>query len=260
MDFYSGKQPNLIGPVMKHTICKVIKKPQINNTVSDKISNFMSNLYKTYIMQNKLLIFIVILIIGFLFYRYYNTKSSKKENPEKFANQDYNLMKDIRDYQTRNLIFDTPQTMNPIEPVEKQKEEVYYPPSPLPINIPGDGIVYTRNLYANPKPYTPINSVDYNYNNVYTNPSRSYYAGSYDTYKNPEDTNIVNPLGWPNDFNGATGKFINEMTRDNHRVLTDYQTILDTSRGNLIDGLKIGSNYMDVSQGEYIMQPPFADD
>ena len=50
-EFYYDKHPNLIGPVMKTTVCKIVKKPQINNTVSDKISGYVSEFYNDYINQ-----------------------------------------------------------------------------------------------------------------------------------------------------------------------------------------------------------------
>ena len=42
MDFYSGKQPNLIGPIMKSTVCKIMKKPTINNSFL-KFNTFIGN-------------------------------------------------------------------------------------------------------------------------------------------------------------------------------------------------------------------------
>ena len=55
MDFYSGRRPNLIGPVMRSTVCKVSKSPNINNTVSDKITQYFSNIYNDYIVDHKLI-------------------------------------------------------------------------------------------------------------------------------------------------------------------------------------------------------------
>lgn len=255
MDFYSREQPNLIGNVMKETIYNVVKKPKVNNTVSDKIANMLSVFYKEYIMEYKLVIFIIILVIGFLVFRYYN-----KKNKEKFANQDYNLLKDIEDYQTKNMIA-TAIPLESIEPdeVNKKQDNIRYPPDPLPVNIPGEGIVYTRNLYDDPKPFAPLNSVEYNYNNVYTYPSRSYYSGTYDTYKDAQDTLIMNPYGWPNTFNTQVGDFIGKMTESNQRVLADYNTIIDTSRANMLNGLK-GNPTNDGDVGEYTMEPPFSSD
>jgi len=264
MDFYSGKRPNLIGPVMKSTICKIVtQKPNINNTVSDKITAYVSDLYGSYIVENKIVLIIIAIFVAFLIYRYYETKNKKeavKSKAEYFSNQDYNLIKDIKEYQTRHLKYDTQPVMNPTQSTDEQKEKVYYPPDPLPINIPGDGFVYTRNIYQEPKSYTPINYSNYNYNNVYENPSRSYYHGTYNTYQNAQDTNIVNPFGWSNNFNTNTGNFIGGMTNDNREVMSDYQTILDNKNSNLIDALKSGPHYIDSNAPDYDMEPPYATD
>jgi hypothetical protein len=88
--FYSGKQPNLIGPIMKSTISKVITTPITNGTISDKIINF----YKYYIIDNKLSLIIIMLFISFLVYRYYN-KSNSIETQD-----DINLMEKIEEYKT----------------------------------------------------------------------------------------------------------------------------------------------------------------
>ena len=265
MDFYSGRRPNLIGPVMRSTVCKVSKSPNINNTVSDKITQYFSNIYNDYIVDHKLIIFIIIIFISFLIYRYYETKNKKNNNEKKkesFSNQDYNLLKDIKEYQTRHLKYDTQPNQNPLYSTESQKDnvQVNYPPSPLPVNIPGDGFVYTRNLYPDPESYPPMNNSNYNYNNVYENPSRSYYNGTYNTYQAAQDTNIVNPFGWSNNFNTNTGRFVGPMTETNRQNLMDYQTILDNKNGNLIDSLKFGPKYIDTNAPDYDMEPPYATD
>lgn len=264
MDFYSGKRPNLIGPIMKSTICQISKSSTVNNTVSDKITSYISTIYSDYIAEHKLIIFILFIFIAFLIYRYHETKNNKKieKKKEPFSNQDYNLLKDIKEYQTRHLKFDTQPNMNPLFSAESQKDnvEVNYPASPLPINIPGDGFVYTRNLYPNPESYPPINNSDYNYNNVYENPSRSYYNGSYNTYKNAQDTNIINPNGWSNNFNTNTGNFVTGMTETNKQNLMDYQTVIDNMNGNLVESLRLGPKYLDANKPDYDMEPPYATD
>lgn len=264
MDFYSGKRPNLIGPVMKSTICQIVtKKQNINNTVSDKITAHFSDFYNGYILENKIVLFIIAIFIAFLVYRYYDTKHKKdqiKNKSEYFANQDSNLIKDIKEYQTRHLKFDTQPVMNPTLSAEEQKEKVYYPPDPLPLNIPGDGFVYTRNIYPDPKSYPSINHSNYNYNNVYENPSRSYYNGTYNTYQDAQNTNIVNPFGWSNNFNTNTGNFVGGMTNENRQVMSDYQTVIDNKNYNLVDALKFGPQYIDSNAPDYDMEPPYATD
>jgi hypothetical protein len=257
MDFYTGKRPNLIGPIMKSTMCRISQKPIINNTVSDKITEYISGIYNEYIIEHKFIVISIIIFILFLIYRYYETKNKKQES---FANQDYNLLKDIKEYQTRHLKYDTQPVMNPTQSVESQKEEVYYPPDPLPVNIPDTGFVYSRNLYPDPPAYPSINNSNYNHNNVYENSSRSYYNGTYNTYQNAKDTDIINPYGWSNNFNTNTGSFVGNMTEENRQVMSDYQAIMDNNNSNLTDALKYGNKYIEANTQGYNLEPPYAPD
>lgn len=267
MDFYSGKQPNLIGPIMKSTVCKIMKKPAINNTVSDKITTYLSEFYKDYIVDNKIIIMVIIIFISFLIYRYYETKTknSKVSNKQKesFSTEvigGNNLLKELQEYQLSHLKYDNPPAMNPLDSPDDEKDEIHYPPDPLPINIPGTGFVYSRDIYDKPKSFTPFNNTNYDYNNVYTNPSRAYHAGTYDTYKNAQDTNIINPYEWSNNFNTNSGNFVSPMTNMNHQVTLDYQTILDNTNENLINSLKLGPKFINSNSPEYGMDPPYAMD
>lgn len=260
MEFYSKSQPNLILPKMKKTVYKIIKKAPNHLTVSEKVSNMMSEYYNSYIEPNKVVIFIALIIVLFLVYRYYN-RTNTKDSVEKFSSDEYNLLKDITDTQTAHLRYDSQPTLNPLLPISIQQEPVYYPPDPLPVNIPDAGTVYTRNIYEDPGPYPPLNMpIDYDYNNVYKNSSRSYYNGTYNTYQNAQDTDIINPYGYLNNFNTSTGDFIGQMTEANNQNLTDYQSILDNTQGNLYDSLKIGPNYLNSNIPESTMDPPYATD
>lgn len=266
MDFYSGKQPNLIGPIMKSTVCKIMQKPAVNNTVSDKITTYLSELYKDYIADNKIIILIIVIFVAFLVYRYYNAKTKTKkisnvDSKEFFSSEAQkrkNLLEELQDYQISHLKYDNPPAMNPLDSPDDDKDDIYYPPDPLPINIPGTGFVYTRNIYDQPKPYTSFNHVDYDYNNVYTNPSRSYYSGTYDTYQNARDTNIINPYDWSNNFNTNTGNFVSPMANMNNQVTADYQSILDNTNANLVNALKLGPKFIDLNKPDYEMEPPYA--
>jgi|688.fasta_scaffold597670_2 hypothetical protein len=259
MDFYSGKQPNLIGPIMKITMSKVMKKPNINNTVSDKVTSYISKFYKDYIVDNKIIISVILIFVIFLAYRYYNKQNIKTIKKEKFtASENKNLFKEIMEYQTKHLKHDNPPSMNPLESPNDDKDEVLYPPDPLPVNIPGSGIVYSRNIYEKPQSNQPFNNTNYNYNNVYENSSRSYHNGTYDTYQNAQDTDIINPFGWSNNFNTNMSNFISPMTNMNNQVSIDYQSILDNMQGNLTDSLKLGPKFIDVNTPDFGMEPPYA--
>jgi len=252
MEFYSRSKPNLIAPKLKKTIYKIMKDNSKNKTISEKISNLLYEFYKSYIYENKVLILIIFLIIIFLMYRYYNRK-------EKFANDDdYDVLKDIMGPQTSHLRYDTQPYFNNLKSVEDQQQSVNYPPDPLPVNIPDKGIVYTRNLYDDPDPYPKINTANYDYDNVYKNKSLSYYNGTHNTYNNAQDTNIINPLGYLNNFNTSTGDFVGQMTDENTKNILDYQSILDNNQSALIDSLKVGPVYLDTENYDLEMEPPYA--
>lgn len=257
-EFYYDKHPNLVGPIMKTTICKIVKKPKINNTVSDKISSYISEVYNGYISENKIIIFIILAFVVFLIYKYYN-KTPKKEIDEKekqkelFTNEEYNLLKEIEDYQTKHLLYDNPPSMNPTMDPALQEDDVFYPPDPLPIRLPELGIVETRNIYPDPPSFQPLNNINYDYNNVYNNVSRSYNTGTYNTYQNAQDTNITNPYGWSNNFNTNTGNFVGPMTNMNMQSLGQYQAVKDNTTQNLLDAMKFGPMYANGS-----VEPPYA--
>jgi len=217
----------------------------------------------------------ILVVILFLMYRYYNKKNKQEYSSEEEEEYDeeysyesflnnkgndftYDTIADITSTQTANLRYDTQPSFNPLYPVDDQRQHVYYPPDPLPVNIPDVGTVYTRNLYDDPQPYSPINSAMYDYGNVYKDASRSYYNGTYNTYADAQDTEIVNPYGYSNNFNTTTGRFIKGMTADNDKVVTDYQTILDNMETSLRNSLKIGPEYLDVNGPELTMEPPYS--
>lgn len=280
MQYYSGKEPNLVGTAFTNTVNKIMKKKH-GGTISDNISMSFTNFYNNYISDNLFLILLIILFIILLVYRYYYVQTTRKEKPEqkednldkelfgnqstnenveKFHNQDYNLIRDITETQTSHLKYDPQPSFNPIYPVNQQKEQVYYPPDPLPINIPESGIVYTRDIYQEPKNYSPLNSTNYDYFNVYTNPTRSYYAGTENTYKEPAGTDIVNALGFSTDFNGDTAKFIYPVTELNKKSVVDLEKIIDQNNNNLVDALRFGPKVIESANTKYGIEPPYADD
>lgn len=260
MDYYTGKQPNLVGPIMKSTVNKVTKLQPSNNTISDKITTYVNDFYNTYIAENKMIVLVLLLAIIYLIYRYYSVKEKKPMITEKFDQNDdeKNLMDDIMEYQTRHLRYDNPPSMNPTQPLEDQEDDVFYPPDPLPIRLPEKGIVYTRNIYENPPAYPPMNHTNYDYDNVYKNSSRSYYDGTYNTYQNAKDTNIINPYDWSNNFNTNTGKFVTGMTNTNAQVMNEYQTGIDNKNGNLINALNYGTEFINANKPDYDIDPPYA--
>lgn len=258
MDFYSNSKPDLVGPMVKKSVYKIMKKEIDNNTISDRISKLLTDFYKDYIKEYKLIVFLIIIFVVFLLYRYYN-KEEKEEVKEKFTKEEQKIIDEIFNSQTKHLTYDSQPSFNRLESVNGQQEYVNYPPDPIPINIPDQGIKYTKSLYDYSKQFDNLNNPDYDYNNVYEYPSRSYYTGTYNTYQDAEDTDIVNPYGWSNEFNTNAGKFVSSMTDANRQNIVDYQTIVDNMNGDLQDSLKIGPKYLDETLAPE-MDPPYADD
>lgn len=260
MDYYTGKQPNLVGPIMKLTVNKVTKLQPSNNTISDKITTYINDFYNNYIAENKMIVVVLLLVTIYLIYRYYAVKEKKPIITEKFDSNDdeKNLMKDIMEYQTRHLRYDNPPSMNPTQPLEDQEDDVFYPPDPLPVRLPKEGIVYTRDIYESPPKYPQMNHTNYDHDNVYKENSRSYYDGTYNTYQNAKDTNIVNPYGWSNNFNTNTGQFVTGMTNTNTQVMNEYQTGIDNKNGNLINSLNYGTEFINANKPGYDIDPPYA--
>lgn len=274
MEFYSNSKPNLIGTKINRTVYKIMKKEHSGGTISDKISNVIVSVYNKFISPNKFIVGIIIFTILFLVYRYYSkenkeNKENKDKELEEFDDQlrimeegqlNNNIINEIMNEQTKHLTYDEQPSFNPLYSTQEQPNKVYYPPDPLPVNIPGTGITYTRSLYGQPKPFPGLNAPNYNYSNVYTNPSLSYYSGTYNTYHNAQDTDIINPLGYPTNFNTSTGEYMDQMTSANKQNIVDYQNILQNMNQDLVNSLKIGPNYLDNDNSEYEMQPPYAND
>ena len=254
MEFYSNSKPALLGDNMQNVFKKLIQEGPKKTTISDKISGGSITFYNNYISPHKWLYLFFFLVVVFLIYRYYSKKSR-----EAFSPAESSIIPEITGTQTAHLRYDTQPTMNPLFPVALQQEQVNYPPEPLPINIPNEGIIYARNIYDDPKPYPPMNAPEnYDYNNVYTYPSRSYYNGTFNTYDKPAESDIINPLGFNTRFNATTGDFIGKMTNDNARVMLTYQQIIDNTEGNLINALKKGPAGLDTNTFDFQMQPPYA--
>ncbi len=262
MDFFSGKNPDLIGPTMKSTLNDIMNRPKVNNsTISEKIVLWLSDFYNDYINDNMFSIFCIIILISCLVYRYYNKNENFREGKEPFTLNkkpkiEKTLLEEINNYnyiedEAKHIAGDNPYDghlyMNPLEAINDQsnKTEVVYPPDKMPVNMP-NGKVFTRNLYSTPVQDEPLNVPDYDYNNVYKT-DRSYYTGAYNTYGRPissqnfdneQDTHINQPYGWNNGFNSTTGKFVGQMTNSNLQNLIAFQTIADNKNSNMISGTK----------------------
>jgi len=235
MEFFSGSKPNLVSNKLIHKFNKtVVAEPATGKTISEKVFTFTSYIYNNYIKEHKYLWLLVVVIAIFLGYRYYNR--SNKSNKENYT-CNANVIDEVEEAILNKLKFNKQPSFNPLKSVDdqKDKEPVNYPPEPIPIRTNGAIEEKTFNPY-DVKPLSRMETPKYNYNNVYEEPSRNYYDGTYNTYKNAKDTTIVNPLGFSNKFNTTTGAFIGEMTNNNKHNVFDYQKILNDNRNNMVAG------------------------
>lgn len=266
MQFYSNSKPDLIVSKVRKSIVYIMKKKSSFTTFSDKVSQIVGNFYNEYICDSKLIIIILAAITIMLLCRYYD-KQNKLENrtykdknkKEGFTTDEQKIMKDIMKTQTSHLKYDTQPSFNSLYSVNDQFQPVNYLPDQIPTNIPGKGLVYDKNLpYSNQ--YENLNNPAYDYNGAHTNPSRSYYNGTYDTYDNTQNNNIENPLGFSTEFNATTGKFISEMTSANHQNITDYQKLINNMNNDLSNSISYGPEGLKQDELESTMVPPWATD
>lgn len=253
MNFDTPQNPVFAGSKVQEMVNNLMNTKATNMTISDKISALFVAFYYSYIYEHRYFVIFLIVAILFLIYRYY-----EKQNSEKFSSSDINKLSNLIQDQVDNLKYDEQPTLNPTKPVILQEEPVDYPPQKLPINIPGQGIQLRSELYPYPKSDVPLNyPKDYDYNNVYTDKSRSYYTGTYNPYENTLDTTIENPYGFSNAFNTTTNNYVGGMTAMNNDALRNYQTFIDNVDGNLINSLKWGPTHLDLSSPDMRMQPPY---
>jgi hypothetical protein len=266
MQFYSNSKPDLIVPKVRNSVVYVIKKKSSFNTLSDKISDLISGFYDSYICDCKIIILLLAAIFVILLCRYYDkqnkiSKGTYKDNKEGFSSEEDKLISKLLNDKTNYLEYNTQPSFNRLYSVNDQHEPVNYLPDPVPpINMPGKGLVYDNNLYPYSKPYENLNNPNYDYDNVYTTPSRSYYNGTYNPYKNAQDTNITNPMGFSNQFNSTTGNFVGGMTSANNQNITDYQKILTTMNTDLINSVGLGPESLNINELEPKMVPPYSTD
>lgn len=235
MEFYSGKQPNLIGPVMKDTMDKIINNTNPNPTVSDKINNLVSDLYTNYIAPNLILIIIIIAIIAWLVYRYFN-KKEKVSREERYENEkpitSQNLIRELEKEANRNMMDETIR-MNPMLSPEDNGVEMNYVADEIPLRfVPG------QNLLQPPKPYV---QPDPRFNTIPYDPSRFadtrlVTAGTIDTYANVKDSDMIHPYGWDTNFNQTSGSYVSGMVDLNNQAISDLNAITDSNQQNMSDG------------------------
>ena len=256
MEFYSNTKPQLTNFKLQKDFSKVINKPNAHCTVNDNITNLIINIYKGYIQPNFLLLLMIFIICFILYQRYVETKKLKKEQlNEKTEVED--ILDKLDEENTQILypgIGHVP-TLNPLHSNESQQENNF------PINIPinGNKLTYPNTYNTHNTQQTIRNLPNYNYNNVYENPSRNYYSGTTNTYQNALDTSIQNAHGYVPNYNTSTNNFGDFSTNNNNNnAIAHYNKMLNSTNNDLIDNLQYGPLNLDVDSSETTMEPPYA--
>ena len=80
MDYYSRTKPNLISSKIRGNIDKLVTRDPIEtNDINDNITKYMMKFYADYIRPNAMLLFIVMVIVGVLYYRYCEKKNNESD-------------------------------------------------------------------------------------------------------------------------------------------------------------------------------------
>lgn len=259
-DSLTNSEFNLIDEKINNTFKKIVNNasdiPQ-NLTISDKISNLVSQFYNSYVKNHLFTITLVFLLLLFLLFRNY-----RKNNKEQFSK--YDLQQPI---------------VNNLQPVKEQYyEKTNYPPSTIPINVNNDLIYddifnfnneihngeYQQNdinhddintLSSTQHNYSPDNRDYYGYGNINKHGKNDkYYQNHYASF---DDTQIPNPLGFSNMFNSTTNKYLNQMTNANTNNINLYDSLIRETNNDLESQLKIGPKHL--PENGYKILPPYYD-
>lgn len=265
MDYYTNTRPNLISTRVRKRI-KILanKKPAIKGgDVNSGISDFLQNIYNTYIKPNTALI---VFIISFSLFALYRVKQRQLEREiqgienekilEQFVDDEPGDLSHIIDNQINHVKYKDQPTLNPLFPVNSQyTEKVNYPPEHLPINL-GQEIVMAKDMYPTQR-FPNMIDPNVNYDIPYTHSTRNYYTGMNNPYKNAQDTTIENPLGYSNNFNTSTGAFVGQNVNLNQEALQTYNSYIQDTQKDLTNTLDYGPAYLQETPSNK-MVPPYS--
>lgn len=205
--------------------------------------------YDNFIQPNTTTISIITILIIFLIIKYYISKVQKeniKIKKEQFSNIDDELDLLIDDHHTDNYHINNQQhTFNPYNP-QNNKDIIQHPQMPLRLN--DDLVVPSNHSIANHN-MMPAGNINQHGN-------RDYMIGMNNPYQGAEDTQILNPYGWNNDFNTSTNRF----TSDNAYMNNYMQHQMDENN-HLLRELMYGNNYNMPNNMNFLqnIEPPYED-
>ena len=256
MDYYSRTRPNLISSKIRGDIDKLVTRDPIEtNNINDNITKYIMKFYSDYIKPNAMLLFIITVISGVLYYRYREKKN--KEREELIDDLEY-LIRSHEEKEKEGR--GRKEEFNPLYPIKQQNTTIQYLPNGVPVNNGGETINFYNQQYNSANTNTGMPNFNYNYNNVYQRPSRSYYSGTQNPYQRTDGymENGQNIPGYPTTFNADMDRYIKYMTGKNNEAV-DYQKMMELMDKEL-QNLKVGPEYLDTDTPDLSMEPPYAMD
>lgn len=224
MEFFSNSKPDLINKKTMRNIEKmlVIQNPVKELTVIDSFFSF----YENYISPNIFVLILLIMFGMFLAYRYL-----AKQN------------KELEDFRP---------ALNPSIPIKDQQSFVHYLPDDIPENV--NGVVTTYNelnpqklstavLPDIPKPWG----------------HKEINVGFTNSYKNTDDSRIMQPFDWPDNLNSSTSSAVEYMVDKNRQNFDDLSNQIADENNKLSHQAFNNGNYSDYNPSNNIshIERPF---
>lgn len=257
-------QPNLINDVSdkvfdKYKLVNIPQRKDGFELIGGDISRFIS----TYISPYSTLIWV---LIGLIFFFFIDAvvKDAKLKRKQKKIEQFKDIkgsMEAILSSDLDELQYNPQHTMNPTIPLNMQERPIVRFPNDIPLNVGGQ-FQYINDTDFPEFPNETLNTIDqYPGNLVYglnnNNGRLDYQTGLRNNYYDAQDTNIVNPYGWANDFNSSTKDFIQGNVDINQDILKRYGNYEEQMKEELMKSMHMGPEFLDNSP-EFDLMPPYA--
>lgn len=254
MEFYSNTKPQLISLKLRRDLNRPTGNQINSHIINDNITTFIMYIYKEYVEPNFILLVIISFISFILYHRYLETQKQKNEQFNEIEEVEDILDKlDEESKQVSNPGIQNLPTFNPLYSTQSQQQ--YH--TNLDVNSDRQN-QYNTHLQEQPNPIGNLYDFNYNYNNVYENPTRNYYSGNVNTYQNAQDSSIPNPHGYVTNYNTSTNDFGSYSTKQNNNTVEDYNDIITKMNNDFMTNLQSGPMNLNTNIPEPTMEPPYA--
>ena len=214
-DFFSDQNPDLINKKTMASFQKILTK-RVTITGEVTWSDYVYNVYDSYVKPNAFFIIVLILLIAFLVYRYWSKSHSLNEPLDSMGSLSSLTGPITGPDECKVLIDESPlPTFNPYYPVSEQNSYVNYLPNTIPLYSNGRDVMPPSEEHCEPE-YTPLTDSLYH-------PFRTYTGIAEYTSSDPM---LPNALGWPADYNSTTDNALDYFAGQNRRNLDMLATIM----------------------------------